>query len=354
MRPKPTGRNASLIDRSQAVRLPLAVAAVALAGIAAPAAAQERPTLTVYTYDSFVSDWGPGPQVEEAFEATCGCDLDFVSVEDGVSILSRLRLEGGSTDADVVLGLDTNLIAEARALDLLAPHGIDDLGARLDNLPIAWDDPVFVPFDWGYFAFVYDTEAIAAPPASLDALVNDSEAEILIQDPRTSTPGLGLLLWMKSVFGADAEAAWETLRPRIVTVSSGWSEAYGLFLEGEAPMVLSYTTSPAYHRIAEGTDRYAAAAFEEGHYLQIEVAATVATTDQGDLAERFLAFLTGPEVQGVIPTTNWMYPVVTPEGGLPEGFDTVVEPDQALLFEPEVVAENRRDWIDAWLSAMSR
>src|SRR3546814_1326957 len=54
--------------------------------------------------------------------------------------------------------------------------------------------------------------------------------------------------------------------------TKGWSEAYGLFLEGEAPMVLSYSTSPAYHMIAEDEDRYQAAGFAEGHYMQVEVA----------------------------------------------------------------------------------
>src|SRR5690606_22079916 len=97
----------------------------------------------------------------------------------------------------------------------------------------------------------YDTEAVAAAPGSLHELVYESDVEILIQDPRTSTPGLGLLLWMKHVFGDRAEDAWATLRPRIVTVSTGWSEAYGLFLEGEAPMVLSYSTSPAYHVLSD-------------------------------------------------------------------------------------------------------
>ena len=46
-------------------------------------------------------------------------------------------------------------------------------------------------------------------------------------------------------------AIWAGLADNIVTVTPGWSEAYGLFLEGEADMVLSYTTSPAYHLIAE-------------------------------------------------------------------------------------------------------
>ena len=27
--------------------------------------------LTIYTYDSFVSEWGPGPKIEEAFEKKC-------------------------------------------------------------------------------------------------------------------------------------------------------------------------------------------------------------------------------------------------------------------------------------------
>ena len=326
----------------------------ALFGLAAlvPAAAGAE-TLTVYTYSSFVSDWGPGPAIEAAFEAECGCDLEFVGVEDGVAILSRLRLEGERTRADLVLGLDMNLVAEARDTGLLAPHGVDlsGLDAPLDPALL---EGLFVPYDWGYFAFVYDSEVIAAPPASLKALVEDSDAEILIQDPRTSTPGLGLLLWMREVYGDEAGAAWQTLRPRIVTVTNGWSEAYGLFLEGEAPMVLSYTTSPAYHMTVEGEDRYRAAAFAEGHYLQIEVAAKLATSDQPDLADRFLAFILTPGFQEVIPTTNWMYPVVMPAGGLPDAFQTLIEPGESLITAPDIVAANRGRWIDEWLAAMSR
>lgn len=84
--------------------------------------------LTVYTYESFTAEWGPGPQVEKAFEAECACDLQFVSAADGVALLNRVKLEGAATKADVVLGLDTNLTAEARATGLFAPHGIDLAG----------------------------------------------------------------------------------------------------------------------------------------------------------------------------------------------------------------------------------
>src|SRR3546814_3986272 len=82
-----------------------------------------------------------------------------------------------------------------------------------------------------------------------------------MEEPPSTTPCLGLLLWVRPVYGDDAPESWARLARKTVTTTKGWSEAYGLFLEGEAPMVLSYSTSPAYHMIAEDEDRYQAAGF---------------------------------------------------------------------------------------------
>ncbi len=325
--------------------------AVLLAGGLASAAAQQ-PTLTVYTYESFTAEWGPGPQVEKAFEAQCGCDLTFIAVADGVALLNRVKLEGASTKAEIVLGLDTNLTADAQASGFFVPAGIDTSAIVV---PGGWTDPTFVPFDYGYFAVVYDSEALKEPPKSLRDLVDgDPEQKIVIQDPRTSTPGLGLLLWVKSVYGDDAPAAWAKLKDRVLTVTPGWSEAYGLFTKGEAPMVLSYTTSPAYHIIAEGTDRYRAAPFSDGHYLQVEVAGITTTGDKNPLSRQFLEFMTGPGFQDTIPETNWMFPAGTTEKPLNPAFATLVKPERTLVLSPEEIAANRKAWVDEWLSVMSR
>ena len=323
--------------------------AVGLLCVTSAAIAEDKPTLTVMTYDSFVSDWGPGPAVEAAFEATCNCDLDFVGAGDGAALLARLQLEGQRTEADVVLGIDTNLTARAAATGLFAEHG--QSGAF--DLPIAWDDPLFLPFDWGYFAFVHDTTKLSEAPKNLADLAN-SDVSIVIQDPRSSTPGLGLLLWVKSAYGGKAADIWAGLSDNIVTVTPGWSEAYGMFLEGEADMVLSYTTSPAYHLIAESDATKVAAAFDEGHYMQVEVAGKVAGTDQPELADQFLSFMTSDAFQSIIPTTNWMYPARTPQAGLPEGFETLIQPDRALLYGAEEAAAVRSDALNEWLTALSK
>lgn len=321
-----------------------------LAVFALPTLAADRPVLTVYTYNSFTADWGPGPAIQQAFEAECGCELRYVALDSGGALLGRLQLEGARSSADVVLGLDTNLMAEAAATGLFAPHGMT---LEALTLPIDWDDPLFVPFDYGYFAFVHDTTRLPDPPDSFAALLDaPDDLRIIIQDPRTSTPGLGLLLWIKKVYGDDAATVWERLQPRILTVTRGWSEAYGLFLQGEAPLVLSYTTSPAYHAIAENDPRYAAAAFAEGHYLQVEVAGRLASAAEPELAEQFLAFMVSTGFQQHIPTGNWMYPVIALD--LPEGFNALIEVDRALLFDPETVRANRRAWVDEWLEVLSR
>ncbi len=321
--------------------------AAGLFTIATPALA-ETPVLQVLTYDSFTSEWGPGPAIEKAFEATCTCDLQFIPAGDGAALLARVQLEGKASDADVVLGLDTSLTAAATATQLFAPHGKNPTL----NLPVDVSDPLFLPFDWGWFAFVYDRTKVTEPPKSFEALAA-SDLKIIIQDPRSSTPGLGLLLWVKAAYGDRAAKVWTDLADNIVTVTPGWSEAYGLFLEGEADMVLSYTTSPAYHLIAEGDDTKAAALFDEGHYMQIEVAGTLASTDQPDLADRFLDFMLTDAFQSTMPLTNWMYPAVTPATGLPQGFDSF-RPAKSLLLGPEDAQTARDPALAEWQAALAR
>ncbi|ELY4158871.1 thiamine ABC transporter substrate binding subunit [Cronobacter turicensis] len=319
-----------------------------LALVAAPAFA--KPVLTIYTYDSFSSEWGPGPKIKTAFEADCGCELKFVALEDGVSLLNRLRMEGKNSKADVVLGLDNNLLQAATATGLFAKSGVP---ASDVNVPGGWNNDTFVPFDYGWFAFVYDKTKLKNPPKSLKELVeSDQKWRVIYEDPRTSTPGLGLLLWMQKVYGDKAPDAWQKLAAKTVTVTKGWSEAYGLFLKGEGDLVLSYTTSPAYHIIEEKKENYAAANFSEGHYLQVEVAARTAASKQPALAEKFLKFMVSPAFQNAIPTGNWMYPVTNV--ALPEGFNALTRPQTTLQFTSQEVAAQRAQWTSEWQRAVSR
>ena len=129
--------------------------------IAFTLSAEAGETLTVYTYESFISEWGPGAKIKANFEKTCDCTVNYVGLGDGVAMLNRVKLEGKNTEADIVLGLDTNLTAEAAATGFFAEHKQD---ASKANTPIPWTDPLFLPFDYAHFAVIYDTEKLPTPP----------------------------------------------------------------------------------------------------------------------------------------------------------------------------------------------
>ena len=140
--------------------------------------------LTIYTYDAFAAEWGPAPSIESAFEAHCECDIEFVGADSSLALLRKVQLEGPSSPADIILGLDTNSMEMARATNLFATPEWDSQNL---NLPVSWTEQTFVPFDYSIFAFVYQKDRLATVPDSLEALrALPEDVKIVIQDPRSS------------------------------------------------------------------------------------------------------------------------------------------------------------------------
>jgi len=171
---------------------------------------------------------------------------------------------------------------------------------------------------------------------------------LVIMDPRTSTPGLGFLLWTVASFGENWLDYWRDLRPTILTVSNGWSQGYTLFTAGEAPMVLSYGTSPVYHAEYEDSYRYKAAEFSGGHPTQIEVMGIVKGTRHRKEAESFIDFMLGAEAQYLLATKNIMLPV-NHDVALPDSFDVALRPAETIdidmgKFDSAHIDELIRQW----------
>ncbi|EPX77729.1 thiamine ABC transporter substrate-binding protein [Litoreibacter arenae] len=322
----------------------LSVGLIALAG---SAFAADKPVLTIYAPDYFTSEWGPGPKIEAAFEETCACDVKYVAGD----VLPRLLLEGERTKADVVIGLNTDVTKKARETGLFLPHGQDTSDL---TLPIEWTDDVFLPFNWGHTAFIYNTEKMADAPTTFDAFLADEDTKVVLQDPRSSISGLALMLWVKSVYGDDSQEAFNKLARKTLTVTKGWSESYGMFTDGEADMVLSYTTSPAYHIIAEEDETKRAAIFDEGHYFMTELAAQVKGSKQPELAQAFMDFVLSETFQSMISTANWSFPAKLDADKLPDGFKKLDLPEKALFYSEDEAAELRDAALDEWLSAFSQ
>jgi thiamine transport system substrate-binding protein len=309
-------------------------------------------SITVYTYDSFVSEWGPGPLVVPAFEQKTGIKVNLVSAGNGGELLSKLELEKHRPQADVVVGITNELLHETLASDLLLPYR----SPALDEVPqFLHFDPSYtlVPFNYGNYAFVYDAHKVQQPPRSLDDLLDPRwRRSLILMDPRTSSVGMGLLEWTVAVYGKDYLKWWEAVKPNVLTIADGWSSGYGLFTEGEAPLVISYTTSPVYHVLYEETDRFQALVFEEGNMAVIEGAGILKSSKDPDAARQFIDFLL-TEAQVDIATANIMYPVNS-SVTLPEAFDSAPKPELSIMLESEEIARSRNTWLNEWVEIMSK
>ena len=308
--------------------------------------------LTIYAYDSFVSEWGPGPSIFSAFEEKYGIELSVISVGDAGQVMQKAIIEKDAPRADLLIGIDNNLLSKAISEDIFEAYK----SVNLDRIPgeLIFDNTNSVtPFDYGYFSIIYDSDKISNPPASLDDLLKpEFSNSIILMDPRTSSPGLGFLLWTISEYGNGFADYWKKLMPSVLTITDGWDSGYGLFTEGEAPMVLSYTTSPAYHAEYENTERYKAAIFSTGHYMQIEGIGIVKNSKNRKEAELFIDFILEDQIQNIIPLTNWMYPVNT-NLKLPESFEYAPKPGVTLIIDSGKINLQLSDWIEEWTSAVT-
>ncbi len=310
--------------------------------------------LVVYTYDSFNTEWGPGPVVFKAFEAQCGCSVQVIAPGDSGSVLSRVILEKNNPRADVLLGVNDSELAKSFRYDLWEPYR----SPHLDRVPEALQlDPEHrvTPFDYGYIAFVYDSETLQEPPRTLEDLTDPRfRGKVVIESPKTSSPGLSMLHWTLAVYGEEGYLDyWNRLRPNLLTITDGWSAAYGMFTKGEAPIVLSYVTSPAYHVEFEETERYQAVEFPEGMYRQVELAGILKGAPHPDRAREFIDFMLTSAFQDALPLTNWMFPVA-PEQDLPASYRVAPVPAKSLSLNPERIEANNERWLKAWSRTMAQ
>lgn len=329
------------------------ISALLLPAALAAEGRQEEADLTIYTYDSFVAEWGPGPRIIPKFEEETGYDVTIISAGDAGQVVSRTILEKDNPKADILLGIDNNLLARVLEAEILEPYKPEALSEIPKDLHF---DPTYhlVPYDYGYFSVIYDEKAVEEPPSSLEDLTKPRfKDSLILMDPRTSSPGLGFLLWTIKVYGDDFTRYWERLAPSILTITEGWDAGYGLFTTGEAPLVVSYTTSPAYHLEYEDTRRYRATIFEEGNYIQVEGLGIVKGTPRRKAAEAFVDYMLSEEAQSTLPLTNWMFPVRSGVP-LPDSFSAALQPEKALSHSYKELAEHYDKWIDTWTKQLSR
>lgn len=302
--------------------------------------------LTVYTYSSFPAKLIENIQAK--FKTDHQITVEFKSFSDTGPLVNQLSQEKKKPQADVVIGLDNNYFVKGVQQDLFQPYQPEGFS----HIPkeLVFDQQCrLVPFDYGYVLFNYDRDNLKQLPKTHSDLVKpEFHKKIIIENPMTSSPGQVFLLTTIALFGEDGYLDyWKKLKKNLLTIAPGWDEAYGMYTSGEAPIVLSYGTSPVYHLLYDKTERYQALVLDDSAYAQIEAAGIVKGSSNIKSAKLLMDYLLSPEFQNLIPENQFMYPVNS-QVKLPESFRIAAKVKRILNLTPEKVAKNLDRWLEEW------
>lgn len=302
--------------------------------------------LTVYTYSSFPAKLTEN--IQEKFKTDYKITVTFKSFSDTGPLFNQLQLEKEKPNGDVVIGLDNNYYAKAVKEDLFAayqPKGFADL-----HQDVVFDPKCrLIPFDYGYVLFNYNSKILKEIPKShLDLLKPEYHKKVIIANPMTSSPGQIFLLTTIALYGEEGYLDyWRKLKSNLLTIAPGWEEAYGMYTNGEAPIVLSYGTSPVYHLLYDKTEQYQALVLDNAAYAQIEAAGIIKKSPHMQAAKILMDYLVSTEFQRLIPENQFMYPA-NAKTELPDSFRIAAKVNRILNLPPEKVAANLERWLEEW------
>jgi thiamine transport system substrate-binding protein len=324
-------------------------------------------TLRVLTHDSFaVSE-----EVIQAFTQETGIVLEFLPAGDTGAVLNRAILTKDNPLADVLYGVDNSLLARATNENIFIPYESPELKNVTDELEF---DPTHsvTPVDVGYINFnldkaYFEENNLALPTDITDLTTGAYKGLTVVQNPATSSTGLGFMLSTITRFGETGDYTWldywRDLRENEVQVSSGWSEAYYTSFTrygGDKPIVLSYASSPAAEVLYSNIILEEAPTLnlfcDQCVYEQIEAVGILKGSKHIGAAQQFIDFMLSPDFQSDMPENMFVYPVV--DGiSLPETFaQFATTPSQAQIarLPSDEIAQNIQRWLKEWTAVVEQ
>lgn len=310
-------------------------------------------TVTVVAHDSFAVN----EDLIKAFETSSGMKVSIVAPGDAGTVLNQLILAKDSPLGDVVFGIDNTFAGRAESAGILSPYAAPDLPASAAALK-ADDSDTLTPIDYGDVCVNADKGWFAkrgiAIPKTLDDLTKaDYQDLLVVENPASSSPGLAFLA---ATVGAKGDPGyldyWGALKDNGVEAVKGWTEAYSTEFSGSSgkgpkPLVVSYSTSPAFE-VPKGGTESATVALLDTCFRQVEYAGVIkgATNETG--ARKFIDFLLSKPVQKDIPGSMYMYPVLD-TATLPADWVTFAPLSKAPIAVPAAEISAKRDqWIKDW------
>jgi thiamine transport system substrate-binding protein len=296
----------------------------------------QQKEVTLIAYDSFTPEEG----IFDAFTTDSGYTVKVVNGGDSGAVISKAILASGNPEGDVLWGVDNTSLSRVINAEVFESYAEVNTGDVCVNIDAEW--------------FASRNVEI---PTTLEDLASPTYKDLLVvQDPVSSSPGLGFLLATVAHFGENNWTQyWTSLMNNGVLVAPDWTTAYytnfsGSSGKGDRPLVVSYGSSPPAEVVFSDppVDTPPTSVLEASCFKQIEYVGVLRGAKNGDGAKALVDYLLGKDFQESMPLSLFVYPV-NQDAQLPEVFTKfAIRPDNPLTLSPDVIADNRDNWLEEW------
>ena len=322
-------------------------------GPASASAPTESKKLTVVTHDSFaLSD-----ELKKEFADSTGYTVTYVQPGDGGALVNQLILSKDSPLGDVVYGIDNTFAGRAISEGVVTPYTPASVPESVAELA-ADDSGRLTAIDFGDVCVNADKKWFADKKLALPETMNDLtkpeyKGLLVVENPASSSPGLA---WLTATVGAEGDPGyldyWKALKNNGVKVVKGWTEAYstefsGSSGKGSRPLVVSYSTSPAFE-VPKGGKESNTTALLQTCFRQVEYAGVIAGAQNEVGARKFIDFMLTKKVQADIPGQMYMYPADT-SAALPKDWQQFAPlAERPYTASADTISAKRDTWIREW------
>jgi len=308
------------------------VAVISSLALAGCSPTQDVKSVVLVTHDSFaMSD-----ELIHKFESESGYQLKIVKAGDAGTMTNKLILTKEQPIGDAVFGIDNTLIGLAEENEILGS----------DLTPVDFGD-VCMNYDIDWFA----KNGLAAP-TDIAQLTNPVYKNLtVVENPASSSTGMAFLATTVAKFGEDGYLNyWTKLKANGVKVAAGWEDAYftdfsGSSGHGAYPLVLSYSSSPAYEVRDNGKSQ--TASILNDCYRQTEYAGVLAGAKNSRGAKALVDFMISQEFQKALPESMYVYPARSGVD-LPSDWEKFAPAATTLVGGQLDVVAGRKTWISKW------
>ena len=288
--------------------------------------------VVLVTHDSFaISD-----ELKHEFETEYGYQLKIVKAGDAGAMTNKLVLTKEQPIGDAVFGIDNTLAPLADQNELI--------------------EGSLTPIDFGDVCMNYDVdwfESRGIPaPSTISQLTSKTYKNLtVVENPGTSSAGMAFLATTVAKFGDPGYLYyWKALKENGVKVVAGWEEAYytefsGSSGHGDRPIVLSYSSSPAYEVRDNGKSQ--TTSILNDCYRQTEYAGVLAGAKNSTGAKALVDFLSSTSFQKAIPELMYVYPQMH-SVELPESWAKFAPKATTVIGGQLDVISGRKGWLTSW------